>query len=137
MSMCVSIDDYAKFLIGVMRGEGMTPSLSRDRWRVQSSVAGAAEWHCEPTSSVTCPDSYGFGLGYPVFDYDAAKLIWTSGNDAGENALAYFTSSAPGDAVIVGNGFIVISDIIDLVDPKQKLGAYFRRLIKRQSEAKS
>jgi CubicO group peptidase (beta-lactamase class C family) len=137
----VSIDDYAKFFISVMRGEGMTPSLTKERWRMQSSVAGAAEWQCVPTPSLTCPDPYGFGLGYLVFDYGATRLIWASGNDSGENALAYFTSSAPGDAVIVfvngGNGFLATTDIMDLVNPQQKLAAYFRQVIDRSSQGKS
>jgi CubicO group peptidase (beta-lactamase class C family) len=136
----VSIEDYAKFLISVMRQEGMTPALTADRWRVQASFAGAKEWECFAAPFVTCPNAYGFGLGYLVFDYKDAKFIWAGGNDSGENALAYFSSNAPGDAVIVfvngGNGIYATTDIIDLVDPTQKLAAYFRQLIDRQLQAK-
>jgi CubicO group peptidase (beta-lactamase class C family) len=137
----VSIDDYAKFFISVMKHEGMTPSLTADRWRVQSSFAGADEWECAPEPSLTCPDRYGFGLGYLAFDYGTNKLVWAGGNDSGENALAYFTSNAPGDAVIIfvngGNGIFATTDILDLVDPTQKLAAYFRQLIDRHFHGKA
>jgi CubicO group peptidase (beta-lactamase class C family) len=136
----VTVDDYAKFLVSVMKHEGMSPALTAERWRVQASFAGAQEWECVPQPSLTCPDPYGFGLGYLVFDYGSDKLVWAGGNDSGENALAYFTSRAPGNAVVAfvngGNGIYAMTDILDLLDPAQKLSAYFRQLIDRHAKAR-
>jgi hypothetical protein len=48
--------------------------------------------------------------------------------------------NAPGDAVLIfvngGNGVFATTDLVDLVDPKQKLGAYFRQLIDRHFHPK-
>jgi hypothetical protein len=108
---------------------------------VHSSFVGENDWACSGGAPLVCPDRYGFGLGFLVFDYAADKLVWAGGNDSGENALAYFTTNAPGDAVIIfvngGNGVFATTDIVDLVDPKQELGAYFRQLIDRHLHATS
>jgi CubicO group peptidase (beta-lactamase class C family) len=131
----VTVDDYAKFFISVMKGQEMSPALKTDRWRVQSSFVGAPEWECLPEATITCPNPYGFGLGWLVFDYGTSKFVWAGGNDSGENALAYFDPTKPGDGVIVfingGNGVIAMPDIIDLIDPSQKWSEYIRQLINR------
>jgi CubicO group peptidase (beta-lactamase class C family) len=136
----VTVDDYSKFFISLMKHEGVSKSLMADMMTVHSSFVGENDWACEDDASLICPDRYGFGLGYLVFDYGSDKLVWVDGNDSGENALAYFTKNAPGDAVIIfvngGNGVFATTDIVDLVDPKQKLGAYFRQLINRHLHPK-
>jgi CubicO group peptidase (beta-lactamase class C family) len=136
----VSLDDYAKFFINLMKHEGVSASVMADMMTVHSSFVGENDWACEADSSIVCPDRYGFGLGYLVFDYGSDKLVWAGGNDSGENALAYFMKNAPGDAVLIfvngGNGVFATTDLVDLVDPKQKLGAYFRQLIDRHFHPK-
>ncbi|GAA0706602.1 serine hydrolase domain-containing protein [Dokdonella soli] len=137
----VTVDDYAKFVISVMKHEGLPPSLAAEQIRLHSSFVGAPEWECAPDSSLTCPDRYGFGLGWMVFEYGTTKIVWGGGNDSGENAMVYFSPNAPGDAAIVfvngGNGVFAAPDIIDLIDDTQKLGAYIRQLIDRHAHAKA
>lgn len=136
----VTVDDYSKFFINLMKHKGASAPLVADMMTVHSSFVGENDWACEGDASLVCPDRYGFGLGYLVFDYGSDKLVWAGGNDSGENALAYFTKNAPGDAVIIfvngGNGVFATTDIVDLVDPKQKLSAYFRQLIDRHFHPK-
>jgi CubicO group peptidase (beta-lactamase class C family) len=135
----VTVDDYAKFLISVMKGESLSPTLAAEQMRLHSSFAGAPEWECFPDTSVTCPDHYGFGLGWIVFEYGSNKLIWGGGNDTGENAMVYFSPNKPGDAVIVfvngGNGVFATLDIIDLIHEKEPLVLYIRQLIDRHMKA--
>ena len=137
----VTIDDYSKFFISVMKHTGVSATVMSDMMSVHSSFVGENDWACSGGASLVCPDRYGFGLGFLVFDYGADKLVWAGGNDSGENALAYFTKNAPGDAVIIfvngGNGVFATTDIVDLVDPRQELGAYFRQLIDRHLHATS
>jgi CubicO group peptidase (beta-lactamase class C family) len=137
----VTVEDYAQFLISVMKNEGLSQSLAGERLRLHSSFVGAPEWECIPDPSLTCPDHYGFGLGWLVFGYGNRKLVWGGGNDSGENALVYFSPNTPGDAVIVfvngGNGVVATLDIIDVIDDTQKLVAYIRQLIDRHTHAQT
>jgi CubicO group peptidase (beta-lactamase class C family) len=137
----VTIDDYARFLISVMKHEGISPALAAERLRVVTTFADAPDWRCMPSASLTCPDPYGFGLGWIAFDYGTRKVAWTGGNDSGENAMVYFSSDRPGDAVIVfvngGNGVVATPDIMELIDAKQPLVPYIHQLIERHQHAQS
>jgi len=70
-----------------------------------------------------------------VFHYSADSIVTDGGNDSGENALVYFSPERPGYGVVVfmnGGGIGSINaelDIIDRIDPKQKLTAFYRQLI--------
>ncbi|MBN8885021.1 MAG: beta-lactamase family protein [Rudaea sp.] len=137
----VSVDDYAKFLISVTNNEGLSRELAADRLRPSASFAGAPEWECIPDPSLTCPDRYGFGLGWIVFDYGTKKIVWGGGNDSGENAMVYFSPDNPGDAVILfingGNGVFASLDIMDLIADRPELAAYIRQLIERHTHAQA
>jgi CubicO group peptidase (beta-lactamase class C family) len=127
--------DYARFLIGVMRNDGMSPEIAAARRRIVSSFAGDPDWGCSPARTPDCPTDYGFGLGWMVFHYAGDTIISNGGNDTGENALAYFSTARPGDGVVVfmnGGGIGSVRtelDIIDAIDPGQKLTAFYRQLI--------
>ncbi|MBA8888299.1 CubicO group peptidase (beta-lactamase class C family) [Dokdonella fugitiva] len=137
----VTVEDYAKFLASVMADDGLTPALAAERLRPVASFAGAAEWECRAAPSVTCPQRYGFGLGWIVFDYGNTTTVWGGGNDSGENAMVVFSPDTPGDAIIVfvngGNGVNATLDIIDLIDAgRGQLVPYIRELIARHEQAK-
>lgn len=127
--------DYARFLIGVMRGDGVTPQIAKARTEIVSSFAQDPEWQCSAARTRQCPKAYGFGLGWMVFDYGDGRIVSNGGNDSGENALVYFSPQHPGSAVVVfmnGGGIDSVRaelDIIDAVDPDQKLTAFYRQLI--------
>lgn len=135
----VSVDDYAKFMLALMRHDGVSDELAQQQLVPVASFVGASEWACEPAPGVVCPERYGFGLGWMVFDYGTWRLVWGGGNDSGENAVVYFSPDQPGDATIVfvngGNGVVASLDIIELIDPTLPLVPYIRQLIDRHTQA--
>lgn len=131
----VTLEDYSKFLIDVMKGHAVSMALARERFVVESSFAGAEEWACMAEAGLVCPNPYGFGLGWIVFDYGPHKLVWGGGNDSGENALVHFSPDKPGDAVVIfingGNGVVASLDIAELIDRDQLLVSYLHQLVDR------
>jgi len=136
-----SAPDYARFLLAVMRDDGLSPAVAKARRDLYSSFDTDPDWACNPALTERCPTQYGFGLGWMVFKYPAFDLITMGGNDSGENALAYFSTARPGDGVVVfmnGGGVASVQtelDIIDIIDPGQPLTAYYRQLIRHHLDA--
>jgi len=134
-------EDYARLLAGVMRDDGLTPEVAKARRTIYSPFAGDPDWECSASLTPSCPTEYGFGLGWMVFKYKTGSVITNGGNDSGENALAYFSPEHPGDGVVVfvnGGGIDSVRaelDIIDMIDPAQKLTAFYRQLIAHHSAA--
>jgi CubicO group peptidase (beta-lactamase class C family) len=128
-------EDYARFLSAVMRDDGLTSEVAAARRRIYASFSTDPDWACDPASGSSCPKEYGFGLGWMVFKYDRSSIITNGGNDTGENALVYFSPERPGNGVVVfmnGGGVESLRaelEIIDMIDPGQKLTAFYRQLI--------
>lgn len=128
----ITVEDYAKFLISVMNNQAMTESLAQERHKVIASVATTEHWACILETPGDCPNPFGYGLGWTIFNYPHQTLIQHGGNDFGEHAFVYFNPvSRDGTIVFIngGNGWRVSVALIDLIDPNQKLGTHFRALI--------
>ncbi|MEL7370874.1 MAG: serine hydrolase domain-containing protein, partial [Myxococcota bacterium] len=102
------IADYAAFTAAVLRNEGLTPSIARQRLKTERPAfePGRCPWAKED-----CPKKVGFALGWAVFDFGSERVVLQGGADWGERALAFFvpkrkigvvilTNSARGGAVI-------------------------------------
>ena len=130
-----SVEDYARFFVAVMHDDGLTAEVASARRQIYSPFAGDDDWACAPSLTPDCPREYGFGLGWMIFRYDHNSVVTNGGNDSGENALVYFTPEKPGNGVVVfmnGGGINSVRaelEIIDTIDPEQKLTAYYRQLI--------
>ncbi len=128
----VSVRDYARFLIGVMDGEGLGPALTAERFRVVSDASAAPNWACMIEPVERCPDPYGYGLGWTVFGYGDRTFIQHGGTDFGEHAMAYFIPETRQAVVIFvngGNGTFVALDILDLLEERHPLAEHFRARI--------
>jgi CubicO group peptidase (beta-lactamase class C family) len=100
--------DYARFLISVARGDGLTPALVAERARVQ--VSRKAEM-CPPPAP-GCPRDVGIGLSWEVDRFGEDVVLMHTGQDDGLFAFAYldltrrsgtviFTNSAHGGDIVL------------------------------------
>lgn len=129
----VTVADYARFMISVMKGEGLSEELARERLRLHVSQEDDPAIRCSVTPASLCPVTYGYALGWMRWEYEGGlTMIHHGGNDWGESGWAYFYPET-GDGVVVltngGNGFRVLFDALDLIDDKQLLTAWFRSLL--------
>lgn len=125
----VSVADYARFLIGVMNGEGLSPDLATEHLQVIADARHAPNWACVVEPAERCPDPYGYALGWTVFDYGERTYVQHGGTDFGEHAMVYFVPETRDGVVIFvngGNGTFVALDILDLLDQQHPLSAHFR-----------
>lgn len=105
--------DYARFMIAVMKRKGLSPSLAAERERIQASTR---DLHCTGAKAATCPIGLGFGLGWEVHLYPGRTILWHTGADQGEFAVAYLDPDARTGTVILTNsrhGHKVVIDILD------------------------
>lgn len=98
-NMVITVQDYARILIGVMNGVGYGPALLSDRNRVQ---VNRPVRYCDAGSD-GCPDAQGYGLGWVVVDQQGSKLLWHAGSDWSVVACAYFYDQAKDGLIIFLN----------------------------------
>jgi CubicO group peptidase (beta-lactamase class C family) len=95
--------DYARFLIGVARGEGLTPALAAERNRIQVSTRESA---CTPARAAVCPDEMGWGLGWDIAVFGGRRVLWHTGADRGEFTFAYIIPETGEGAVAFTNSAV-------------------------------
>lgn len=95
--------DYARFLIGVAQGEGLTPALAAERNRIQVSTRDSA---CTPARAGACPDEMGWGLGWDVAVFGDRRVLWHTGADRGEFTFAYIVPETGEGAVALTNSAV-------------------------------
>lgn len=124
----VTVADYARFLVGVMDGEGLSPELAAERFRVVADATDAPDWTCVLPPD-RCPDPYGYGLGWEVQGYGDRTFVSHGGTDFGEYAIAYFVPETRDGAVIFvngGNGIDLALDVLDRIEPRHPLAEHLR-----------
>lgn len=93
--------DYARFLVWLMAGGGLTPALASEQRTIQVSQGDEL---CNPVMPQHCPASAGFGLGWQVIHLGTKTFMMHTGNDAGEFSFAYWSPGTREGAVILTNG---------------------------------
>ncbi|MBW3670596.1 MAG: beta-lactamase family protein [Acidobacteria bacterium] len=129
----VSVEDYARFLIAVMNGDGLEEELTSDRFRVISDARGVEGWACLLPPD-RCPSPYGYGLGWTIFAYGNRTFVQHGGTDFGEHAMAYFVPETRAGVLIFvngGNGVELALEILDLLEADHPLASHFRARIAR------
>ncbi|PCC73703.1 Beta-lactamase [Nannocystis exedens] len=104
------------------------------RATILTSLAGDPIWGCESTPEIRCADAYGHGLGWMVYDYGDRTVLNHGGNDAGENALVYYSPQTRSGAVILvngGNGIFVTVRALELIGDQPDMAAYYRQLVRK------
>jgi len=107
--------DYARFLVSLMQGEGLTPALSAERGRVQADRLAET---CEGIPDAACPEAAGFALGWEMFVIDGTPYYMHTGADDDGFSLAYWTPATRSGTVILTNspdGHRAVLPVLDLV----------------------
>lgn len=122
--------DYAAFMTGVLKNQGLSAVIAKERGRIQVSTKASA---CEGARMASCPRDEGFGLGWLVLDFDEAKLLMHTGSDAGISTFAYLDLASGDGAVILTNsenGAKIVPPILDRLGAR----AVFQRYLKAQAQ---
>ncbi|GAB2501317.1 serine hydrolase [Arenimonas alkanexedens] len=122
--------DYARFIVSVIKQEGVDDALASERQRVQTDRKAEL---CTPSRQAVCPDAVGMGLGWEVFQFGAETYLMHTGMDNGVFALGYFSPRAGSGTVIFtnsANGPSVVLPILDIIDRDQEFVSFLRELAK-------
>ena len=128
----ITVEDYARFLNSNLDISDDQKELDYLKQQVQSSVAEHDNFRCNERDGLVCPNTFGFGLGWLVFEYDDYKLVWHGGNDQYEHAVGYINPETGNGAIVFANGatgILAILDVLDTIDNKAELSDYYRLLL--------
>lgn len=132
----VTVEDYSKFLISAMNNEGLTDELSIEREKIISDLTNDPIWGTKESGKIDIyPPSYGYGLGWMVFDYgDGNKNVQHGGNDEGEAAMAYFHTKSKNGLIVFcngGNGAFMLPKVVELLDDEQNYTSVYNYIFKK------
>lgn len=115
--------DYAHFVAGVMRNDGISPAISAQRFvmtRDWTSEDARKQICAFETLGTACHISAGMGLGWQITIHNGVTIVDHSGSDPGVSSHAFFIPSKQVGAVILtngGNGSKVIGEIVRILYP--------------------
>ena len=130
----VSVEDYAAFLISVMKNDAVSLDMVAERHRVQTDISSHAIWGCAKDAVDPCPSPYGHSIGWFVFGYKDGIVLHHGGNDRSEGAIAYYKPSTRDGGIIFVNspkGAQLWPEIADIIDPEQPIVDTFHDLIRK------
>ncbi|MCU1226939.1 MAG: beta-lactamase [Edaphobacter sp.] len=93
-------EDYAKFLLSVMRNDGLSQAIAAERSRVQFSLKPEI---C-PRVKGLCPDEVGPGLGWQIAQIKGKRYLTHTGHDPGLYTFGYVSADTQSGIVIFTNG---------------------------------
>jgi CubicO group peptidase (beta-lactamase class C family) len=120
-----TIGDYAKFVVSVMRDEGLTKEIAAERATMTRNQVKpeALEKACNQAGKPEpCNVSAGMGLGWEVETVNGVKILDHDGSDWGVKTFAMFVPSQ-GIGVVVftngENGTEVIRKVVETLYPNR------------------
>jgi CubicO group peptidase (beta-lactamase class C family) len=104
-SMNTTLPDYAAFLAGVLRGEGLSPALQREMLRVQIAIDSPQQFpsHFGGSTDVNRPIGLGAGLGWISYQSPHGPAFFKEGSDDGTNNFALGFSTTGDGLVLLAN----------------------------------
>ena len=93
--------DYARFMTGVLKDEGLSPAIARERNRIQTDDFAST---CAGAKAASCPRAVGFGLGWQILEFKGETVMMHTGKDDGLFTFAYVNRTTGDGAVILSNG---------------------------------
>ena len=98
-----TIGDYAAFLVGVMKHDGLPARLvaQRDSLHVIDDGEGS---RCDPAKVSRCPTRIGYALGWSVMEYPEGPVLWHTGADWGEKTMVFYFPARREGVVMFTNG---------------------------------
>ena len=125
-NLITTAGDYARFVVSVMKGEGLTPALSAERLR--PARGPQMNWRCRAAPAV-CPRTVSQALGWVRLDYAAGPVFLhtgLNGRPGGERTVAYFDPARRRGVVVLtsgSNGVRLYADVAALLDPNAPIVA--------------
>lgn len=91
--------DYAKFMVAVLDGNGLTPRIAIEQRTIQVRTPPLCRH-----GTFGCPDAVGFGLGWEVVRFHDDVILDHDGSDSGYKSFAFLSLTHHSGAVILTNG---------------------------------
>jgi CubicO group peptidase (beta-lactamase class C family) len=132
--LLTTVEAYGALIVGLIKSERASSTAAALRTNILTSLVGDAIWDCHPATDVVCASSYGHSIGWMVYNYEAKTVLIHGGNDAGENALVYYSPQTRNGAVIFvngANGIFVTTRALELIGDQPEMAAYYRQLVKK------
>ena len=126
-NMITTAGDYARFVVSVMRGEGLTRALRAERLAPARGPQMNAQCRATPAA---CPRAISQALGWVRLDYAAGPVFLhtgLNGRPGGERTVAYFDPARRRGVVVLtsgSNGARLYADVAALLDPGAPIVAY-------------
>ncbi|MBV9760495.1 MAG: beta-lactamase family protein [Acidobacteriaceae bacterium] len=102
-----TIGDYTKFVVSVMRNEGLTPTIAAERATITRDMVKPQDLEkvCrEAGEAGQCTMTAGMGLGWEVDMMNGVKILDHGGSDWGVKTMAMFVPSQGIGVVVFTNG---------------------------------
>jgi CubicO group peptidase (beta-lactamase class C family) len=108
-SLETNAGDYARFMLAVLRGEGLSPALARQVFQVQIGLESCGNCLGRPRGPAV--EGLGWGLGWGLATGNGRTIAWHWGDNEtmqgyaaialdGSRGLVAFTNSANGHAIL-------------------------------------
>jgi CubicO group peptidase (beta-lactamase class C family) len=126
-NLITTAGDYARFVVSVMHGEGLTPALDAERLRPARGPQMNGRCRAAPAA---CPRAISQALGWVRLDYAAGPVFMhtgLNGRPGGERTVAYFEPARRRGVVVLtsgSNGARLYADVAALLDPGAPTVAY-------------
>lgn len=131
-NLLTTIGDYAKFVVSVMNGDGLTSAMRAER------LLPAAGPHpplaCNLAPPTPCPRALNFALGWVRLEYERGPIMAFVGrNDrpGGERTVVYFDPARKRGVVVLTSGMDdgqrLMLDVLDVVDPGSPVTAFLKQ----------
>ena len=105
--------DYARFMIGLMKRQGIDAGVAAERARIHSERKNEL---CPPPHAQVCADEAGFGLGWEVFRFGERTYLMHTGMDQGTFTLGYVELSTGSGTVIFTNSSNGAQSVLPILD---------------------
>ncbi len=127
-NLITTAGDYARFVISVMRGEGLTRSLAAERLQPVKGPQPARP--CELENVRACPRASSIVFGWIRLDFDDGAVFMHTGSNGrpgGERTLAYFDPARRSGVVVLTSGAggeQLYREIAQILDPESRMADY-------------
>ena len=104
-SMDTTLEDAARFLAAVLRGEGLKRESARQMVSAQLAIVSPTQFpsHWPGQTDAFKPIALSIGLGWPVFESPKGKVFFKEGHDDGTNNLMLGLASQRSGIVMLSN----------------------------------
>lgn len=129
-NLITTIGDYARFVVSVMNGDGLSSALIAERRMPAAGPHPPVGCKLEPTSR--CPRALNFALGWVRLDYASGPIMLFVGRNerpGGERTFVSFDPARRHGVVVLTNGRNgqrLIFDVLDLLEPGSLVTAFLR-----------